>query len=189
MTTRFDRRMALALLGATLLARPAVAITAPDAKAKLPPRAPLPPPDQVATLDWDDLLPERERGQDFQDVAPAHDYLGEGGPGVQQSGSSEVRKELDGHRVKVPGFIVPLSLAANGIVKEFFLVPFFGACIHVPPPPPNQIVYGRSEAGLRPKTVYEPYWITGRLATKSKGSRLGIASYSLEVEKFERYEY
>jgi uncharacterized protein len=159
------------------------------AQVPAPPRKPLPPADRLVTLDWDDLLPEIERGKTSAGGFVEHDYLGEDGPAARQSGSAVVRSELDGRRVKLPGFIVPLSLAADGRVTEFFLVPFFGACIHVPPPAPNQIVFGRSTAGFRQDSIQEPYWLTGRLRTKSRGSRLGTAAYSLEVETLERYAY
>jgi hypothetical protein len=49
-------------------------------------------------------------------------------------------KKLDGKTVKIPGYIVPLDHIGFGVV-EFMLVPFIGACIHVPPPPPNQLIY------------------------------------------------
>ena len=89
--------------------------------------------------------PHSVSARDQQSSAPAaaaHDYLGESGPAaVQQSANAPVNTELDGKQVKIPGFIVPLDVAKDGTVSEFFLVPYFGACIHVPPPPPNQIVY------------------------------------------------
>ena len=56
--------------------------------------------------------------------------------------------ELDGKRVRIGGYVVPLDFEATN-VKEFLLVPFVGACIHVPPPPPNQIIYVKSAKGLR----------------------------------------
>jgi uncharacterized protein len=162
---------------------------APLAQPLSPPRKALPAPEVEVTLDWDDLLPDAEFGKEFQDTLPEHDYLGEGGMAAQQSGSFEVRKELGNRKAKIPGFIVPLSIGADGLVKEFFLVPYFGACIHVPPPPPNQIVYGKSATGFRLKTLYEPYWISGTLRAQSKGSKLGVAAYSMDVGTPVRYEY
>src|SRR5690349_8689390 len=87
----------------------------------------------VRTLEWTDLIPESARAE-FSAAPPsaAHDYLGESGPAaLQQSVSAPVNPELDGKLVKIPGFIVPLDVAKDGTVSEFFLVPYFGACIHV----------------------------------------------------------
>lgn len=175
------------LLGFALCA-PVAALTAPAAQ-KAPARKPLPAANVEVTLDWDDLLPDDELDMPFEDAIAEHDYLSEEGPAAQQSGSAAVRKELGNRKAKIPGFIVPLSIGADGLVKEFFLVPYFGACIHVPPPPPNQIVYGRSAKGFRLATLYEPYWISGTLLTESKGSRLGTAAYTMDVGTPVRYEY
>ena len=102
---------------------------------------------------------------------------------------NEIRKELDGATVKIPGFIVPLDVGKDGLVAEFFLVPYFGACIHVPPPPPNQIVYVRMDKGIALDSIYEAYWITGKMKTNNKTTRLGAAAYQLAGTKIEIYKY
>jgi hypothetical protein len=63
---------------------------------------------------------------------------------------------------KLPGYIVPLEVSEEGRTTEFLLVPYYGACIHVPPPPSNQIVHIFSEMGVRVEDLYQPYWIEGR---------------------------
>jgi len=173
------------LLAATLALTTAHAASAPPDKPA--PRRALPAPTALATLEWDDLLPDDELMQGFQDTIPEHDYLGEGGMAAQQQGSSRVRDGLDNRLVKIPGFIVPLAISPDGVVTEAFLVPYFGACIHVPPPPPNQIVYIRSEQGFRLKSIYDPFWITGTMRTQGKGSRLGLAAYTLQAQKLDPY--
>jgi hypothetical protein len=143
------------------------------------------------TLEWTDLIPESARGE-FSSAPPsaAHDYLGESGPAaLQQSVNAPVNTELDGKLVKIPGFIVPLDVAKDGTVSEFFLVPYFGACIHVPPPPPNQIVYVTSQKGIALDSIYEAYWITGTMKMQNKSTRLGAAAYSLAADKVEIYKY
>ena len=67
---------------------------------------------------------------------------------------------LDGKRVHIGGYVVPLDFQATR-VKEFLLVPFVGACIHVPPPPANQIIYVKSELGFDVQGVFDPVWVTG----------------------------
>ena len=100
-----------------------------------------------------------------------------------------INKALEGANIKIPGFIVPLDVGKDGLVTEFFLVPYFGACIHVPPPPPNQIVYVRMAKGVALDSIYEAYWITGRMKTSNKTTRLGAAAYQLDANKVEIYKY
>jgi hypothetical protein len=169
--------MRLKFLGLLLVTGAALAATPETAK--------------VMTLEWTDLIPLSAR--DAQSSAPpaaAHDYLGESAPAaVQQSDAAPVNTELDGKAVKIPGFIVPLDVAKDGTVSEFFLVPYFGACIHVPPPPPNQIVYVVSPKGIALDSIYEAYWITGTMKMQNKSTRLGAAAYSLTADKVEIYKY
>jgi len=145
---------------------------------------------RIIDLDWKELLPEGERSH-FTAVAPApiHDYRGEGGPPALQAQDFNVNKSLEGTTVRLPGFIVPLEAVKNGDVSEFLLVPYFGSCIHVPPPPPNQIVYVHT--GHRPviDSIYDAYWITGKLHLQTRSTRLGSTAYELIAEKIEVYKY
>jgi len=146
--------------------------------------------EQARQIDWAELLPEDERGG-YSSVPPppAHDYLGEGGPAARQAMSFNVNPKLDGKRIRLPGFIVPLEVGKDGKVTEFFLVPYFGACIHVPPPPPNQIVHVTLARGMALDSIYEAYWVTGRLSVQNKSTRLGAAAYTLAADKVEIYKY
>jgi hypothetical protein len=122
--------------------------------------------------------------------APDHTAIPEGrwlSPGAQpqaSAGPPAVVEALDGKRVRIGGYVVPLDFDATK-VKEFLLVPFVGACIHVPPPPPNQIVYVKSEAGFDVKGSFDPVWVTGKMQTKVAFTGLAEAGYSLEAEKVE----
>jgi hypothetical protein len=193
---------ALLFAGANLVAPPASAVTPPAANKAAPvvaqaqtkPRtaAPATKPGSAAVLelDWDELLPKDARSRFAAGPPPpVHDYLGEGGLAAQQVMDFSVNKELDGQSVKLPGFIVPLDIGKDGLVAEFFLVPYFGACIHVPPPPPNQIVYVRMNKGIALDSIYEAYWITGRMKLQNKTTRLGAAAYHLAGDKVEIYKY
>jgi hypothetical protein len=146
----------------------------------------------VLDLEWDELLPADARaGYDAAPPPPIHDYLsgGESGLAALQPMSFEVNPELDGLDVRLPGFIVPLELDADGKVTEFFLVPYFGACIHVPPPPPNQLVYVTIERGLVLDSMYAAYWVTGRMSIAQRTTRLGASAYVLDAREIEEYEY
>jgi hypothetical protein len=91
---------------------------------------------------------------------------------------------LDGRRVRIGGYVVSLDFEATK-VKEFLLVPFVGACIHVPPPPANQIVYVKSDKGFEVSGMFEPVWVTGTLKVSAAFTGLAEAGYSLQAETVE----
>src|SRR5438046_219390 len=72
---------------------------------------------------------------------------------------------------------------------EFLLVPYIGACIHVPPPPPNQMVYVTSAGGIDADAIHEAYWVTGKMRIENRTTALGTAAYAVTATKVERYEY
>ncbi len=80
---------------------------------------------------------------------------------------------LDGREVRIPGYALPLEFDGSA-VTQFMLVPYAGACIHVPPPPPNQIVLVRFEKGYKSVGLFVPVWVTGRMRTR-------LGSYALEL--------
>ena len=95
---------------------------------------------------------------------------------------------LDGQLIRLPGYIVPLEVNEQGRTTEFLLVPYFGACIHVPPPPSNQIVHVTSKAGVQVDELYQPYWIEGAMQVKSSTSELADAGYQMDAQKIVVYE-
>lgn len=160
--------------------------------------------DEARELTWVDLIPggdlyyqELERraqadegfweDEDWEDDAWGDESF------EQQVASpaypSGVVEELDGVKTKLPGFIVPLELEGEGKIKEFLLVPYFGACIHYPPPPSNQIVYVIMDEPFEVESTWAPVWATGELKTEFRGSDLGSASYTMLAERIEEYEY
>ncbi|WIO73829.1 DUF3299 domain-containing protein [Porticoccaceae bacterium LTM1] len=102
--------------------------------------------------------------------------------------STKTVAELNNTEVKISGFIVPLEFNDDMVVTEFFLVPYFGACIHVPPPPPNQLIYVTMEVGIVLDSIYDPFWVTGKLMTKGKMNDMGFAAYTLEASSVELYK-
>jgi hypothetical protein len=147
-------------------------------------------PVRILDLDWKELLPEGERAH-FTAIAPppVHDYRGEGGPPAVQAQDFNVNKSLEGATVRLPGFIVPLEAVKTDGVSEFLLVPYFGSCIHVPPPAPNQIVYVHVSNPKGIESIYDAYWITGKLHLQTKSTRLGSTAYELSADKIEVYKY
>jgi len=101
--------------------------------------------------------------------------------------STSVVAEMDGESVRIPGFIVPLEFLDDQTTTEFFLVPYFGACIHSPPPPPNQIIFVKYAKGLKLEALYNAYWISGVLKTSLEENYLGTSAYELDMKQFENY--
>ena len=96
--------------------------------------------------------------------------------------------KLDGKIVKIPGYIVPLDYSGTG-VTEFMLVPYVGACIHVPPPPPNQLVYVTTDKPWDTMTLWEPVWVTGEIVIKSQTNEWAETGYEISADKIEFYDY
>ena len=145
-------------------------------------------PNHVLQIDWDQLLPPGSDAKASEAPMPIHSYLGESAPAATQSGSAAVNPELDGMTLKIPGFIVPLDETPEGLVSEFFLVPYYGACIHVPPPPPNQIVYVKPTKPIVVKDTFAAFWITGVMHVDVRKNHLAASAYTMKVDKVELYE-
>ncbi|MGR5288362.1 DUF3299 domain-containing protein [Vibrio maritimus] len=138
----------------------------------------------VLTLDWIDLIPEKERNQFDAMGMPSVDHSG----GVmEQSKVGTVRQELNGSKVKIPGFVIPLEGDENA-VTEFLLVPYFGACIHVPPPPPNQIIYVKFKEGAPVHRLWDVIYVVGTLKTETIDSELAQTGYLIDGYEIEDYD-
>ncbi|MBK7844170.1 MAG: DUF3299 domain-containing protein [Bdellovibrionales bacterium] len=96
-------------------------------------------------------------------------------------------EDLNNQTVRVPGFVVPLEDNYES-VSEFLLVPDPGSCVHVPPPPPNQMVYVKMKSGQRVQLRGIPIWVTGKLKIENVKSPYGIVAYSLEGDITQRFE-
>ncbi len=108
-------------------------------------------------------------------------------PYQQALTSTRVVQEMDGQGIRLPGFIVPLEFDGNQVITRFFLVPFFGACIHVPPPPPNQIILVDAPQGFVLDALYDPFWISGVVSTSLTEHDIATSSYTMIMESFEPY--
>ncbi len=101
---------------------------------------------------------------------------------------AEPLQKVDGKRVKVPGFMVPLE-DEDEYAAEFLLVPYVGACIHTPPPPPNQIVMVKMEGGKKTKiSFWDPVWVHGKLEIQTVRSPYGDVSFKLSSNLIEPYK-
>ncbi|MBT8460156.1 MAG: DUF3299 domain-containing protein, partial [Boseongicola sp.] len=96
--------------------------------------------------------------------------------------------DLHGALIRMPGFIIPLELGSEG-VTEFILVPYIGACIHTPPPPPNQLVLVRTVDPWPSDNLWEPVWVVGRMSTQLMSTEIAETGYALLAESMEIYEW
>ncbi len=102
--------------------------------------------------------------------------------------SSRVIEAFDQARIRLPGFIVPLSSGDSQRITEFFIVPYFGACLHLPPPPPNQVIYSESKDGIELDSLQEPFWFEGTLVIDHTINTTGSSAYTLRLDNAYIYE-
>ena len=139
------------------------------------------PPEYVTSIEEnsaEDVISDQLRSDTSNDKADRYQ---------QALNSSRIVSEMNGSAIRIPGFIVPLEFDDKQTITQFFLVPWFGACIHLPPPPPNQIILTNYAKGLKLESLYEPFWISGVLKTSLVENELASAAYVLEMNTYEPY--
>ncbi|MCU1726378.1 DUF3299 domain-containing protein [Pseudomonas sp. 7P_10.2_Bac1] len=143
-------------------------------------------------LTWSEMIPA-DAPPEVPNMTPLHDLsqIGdmESAPAAKQDlPNAPVVSELNGQLIRLPGYIVPLEVSEEGRTTDFLLVPYYGACIHVPPPPSNQIVHVTSKVGVLVDELYQPYWIVGQMQVKPSTSELADAGYQMDAQKIVVYE-
>lgn len=151
---------------------------------------------EVMKIDWDSLIPNSHR--------PDSDLIDQYNNGEIEADDPKiialkslmqelldlapVNKQLEGKIIRLPGFVIPVEHDGDKI-SEFLLVPYHGACIHVPAPPSNQIVYVRVPGGTdAAENNYDTVYVTGRLTiekTENDVAETGYVIDALEVVPFE----
>ncbi|BBN82906.1 hypothetical protein PA25_28910 [Pseudoalteromonas sp. A25] len=126
---------------------------------------------------WEDLIPKGHVQINNQDAAS---HEGNDQNWVQPNLDAPVVKNLDGQSVSLPGFVVPLE-GDNQLISEFLLVPYFGACIHVPPPPPNQIVHVKIKGGVPIESLYDAITVTGVIKVETWQGELAQTGYTMQA--------
>ncbi|MEM7426491.1 MAG: DUF3299 domain-containing protein [Pseudomonadota bacterium] len=94
--------------------------------------------------------------------------------------SQKLNAALDGKQVKLAGYLLPLQFSETG-ETEFLLVPYIGACIHAPVPPPNQIVFVETNQSFKTEDLYTPVWVTGTMKTKLSSKALSFVDGSADI--------
>jgi hypothetical protein len=99
----------------------------------------------------------------------------------KQARSRALNTALDGRTVRLPGYLLPLEHTGK-LVTEFLLVPWVGACIHTPPPPPNQIVHVKPDKPVEYEGLFRPVWVTGTLRAASSRRSVHILDGASDVD-------
>lgn len=180
------------------------ASASPDVQASAPDEVQATEYIDVQTVNWSDLvpaegegkemflplgtevlgLPDREEFESEEDYAFTIAYIS-AMRDFQPSGAM-MNADLDGKTVRIPGYITPLGFEDEALT-EFLLVPYLGACLHVPPPPANQIVYVSEAEGLEFNQLYTPIYVTGTLSAKPVSTILAEVGYTIKGAKVEPY--
>lgn len=138
-------------------------------------------------IGWDDLIPPG---------VPYAEIIGEGDldevndtwAPIFDENARKLNKALDGAFVRLPGFVIPLEIGSAG-VTDFVLVPYVGACIHTPPPPPNQLIFARTEEPWPSEELWAPVWVVGTMFTRLQSTAVAETGYSMNVDSMEIYEW
>jgi len=167
----------------------------------------------VTEIGWDDLKTQEPFDDPFAALTPDQlSYLAEltqaninvdemlakreGVAKIRQQRAVATNKALNNKDIRIPGYLLPLEYADNKVITEFLLVPFFGACIHTPPPPPNQIVHVKSKQGFKSAGLFQPVMVEGKLQPQKGTASLsymdGVSeipvSYVISAQEVKPYQ-
>ena len=138
-------------------------------------------------ITWEDLIPP---GVPYAEIIGEGelDEINDTWAPIFDANATKLNETLDGAYVRMPGFIIPLEVGTEG-VTEFVLVPYVGACIHVPPPPPNQLVFVRTKQPWPSDKLWEAVWVTGEMRTQLQSTEIAQTGYALTADSLEVYEW
>lgn len=138
-------------------------------------------------ITWDDLIPVG---------VPYGEIIGEGFVDEQRDtwlpafdkNALLLNPDLNGSFVKIPGYIVPIDQTALG-VTSFVLVPYVGACVHTPPPPPNQLIFVETAEPWSLDALWDPVWVTGNISHDMQVTDIAQSGYALQASSIEVYKW
>lgn len=152
-----------------------------------------PLPGSVRTISWEQLMPP---GWDpYKDLKALNlESLKDNDPRAEEVlkkmrqmwDNAPINPQVLGQNVRLPGFMVPLEELPEGS-KEFLLVPYFGACVHSPPPPANQIVHVVLDKPTKRIRLMDTLWVTGVMSATQTDSHMGMASYRIDAKAVAPY--
>ncbi len=145
---------------------------------------------------WPELLPQGwDPDSQLKALQKGVQVLADDGPQAQARqqqirdiwDNAPVNPAMNGAAVRIPGYVVPTEVSIYGL-REFLLVPYFGACIHTPPPPSNQIIHVWSAKPRKDLHSMDPVWVSGKLSTERSQSDMGPSSYRLDLMDVQAFE-
>lgn len=141
--------------------------------------------EETMQLEWGDLVPPDQpyMSPEIQGIIP-HD---ESAMASRQPVSGGIRTDWNGQNVRLSGFIIPLDYTGTG-VTAFILVPYVGACIHVPPPPANQLVLVTTPQPYPSDRLFAAVTVTGMFGAASTSTQLAEIGYALSADSIEPYQ-
>ncbi len=144
--------------------------------------------DEIVDLDWLDLIPEDEAGVLWESMRRLSGVIqhGELTTGFDQEEAQALTDEYNGKIIRIPGYMVPIDFDATG-VTTFILAPFVGACIHVPPPPANQLILVTAKEPYDFKGLFDPVYVTGLFGAAVNATLLAQIGYAMSGDVIEPY--
>ena len=139
------------------------------------------PPEELTD---DDRAREKQLVTDLAEEGVDADYMLEQRDIIMEKyriAATATVPEVLGKKVRIPGYLLPLDVK-DGAITEFLLVPTIGACIHTPPPPPNQMVFVRYEPGFANASLYTPVWISGELREDNRKANARFLDGQSQIE-------
>jgi len=183
--------LAAAGVAAVVLGKTALAQSGPAAKTA-PATTPAATP-SFREVTWDDLTPKdwdplkQFRDMNFGAMSDADPKAIEMLKRMRETwDNAPTNVALDGQNVRIPGYLVPLDESKDGLI-QFLLVPYFGACIHTPPPPSNQIIEVRPKQPVKGFRPMDTVWVNGTLRTLRSETYMGTSSYRMDALRVEPY--
>lgn len=137
-------------------------------------------------LDWLEMMPKAEL--DAMQRGDSPEVSHDGDQAMAQFGTYNTVAQVLGHPIRLPGYVVPLASTQDGRLNEFLFVPYYGACIHVPPPPPNQIVHVMLSKPIAMPDIYAPFFLAGTLTAQKQQSDLAGSAYTMGDATLRPYE-
>ncbi len=146
------------------------------------------------TVNWDDLLPKdwdpmaAFKGINLAKLDDADPRAADALEKMRRAwDTAPVNHAMEGRDIRIPGFIVSLD-GGPGELREFLLVPYFGACIHVPPPPANQIIHVMPAKPVKGIKNMDAVWVSGRLAIAPSETPMGNSGYQMQAKDVVKYK-
>ena len=136
-------------------------------------------------ITWEELLPP---GLPYSEIIGEGemDELNDTWRPLFDENATKLNPKFDGAYIKMPGYIIPIDLSTDG-VKSFVLVPYVGACIHTPPPPPNQLVFVTTDTPWPSDDLWEAVWVTGHIQHEIQSTEVAETGYVLKADAMEVY--